>query len=188
MAASAIVTLAGGSLDQCLAASSLALQNSLGMICDPIANRVEAPCLGKNAMAAANALSAANMALAGFDHLIPFDEVLAAMDLCTLLVPGGDGTCQSLLRAAALGIPMVGTRRGAIPEIISNGQTGLLVEEDAEALASAWRRLMDDPAGRREMGAAARRDARFRFQPDRHAAWMERFYERTRERSLSASS
>ncbi len=45
-----------------------------------IANRVEAPCLGKNTMAAANALSAANMALAGFDHLIPFDEVLVAMD------------------------------------------------------------------------------------------------------------
>jgi glycosyltransferase involved in cell wall biosynthesis len=115
-------------------------------------------------------------------------EVLAAMDLCTLLVPARDGTCQSLLRAAALGIPMVGTRRGAIPEIISNGQTGLLVEEEPEALASAWRRLMDDPVGRREMGAAARRDARFRFQPDRHAAWMERFYERTRERSLSAVS
>jgi L-serine dehydratase len=50
------------------------------MICDPIANRVEAPCLGKNVMAASNALSCANMALAGYQHLIPFDEVVVAMN------------------------------------------------------------------------------------------------------------
>jgi len=48
----------------------------IGLICDPIANRVEAPCLGKNVMAAANALACANMALAGFDQVIPFDEVI----------------------------------------------------------------------------------------------------------------
>jgi len=80
MSAAGLVTLAGGSLEQAIAAASMALQSSFGMVCDPIANRVEAPCLGKNTMAAANALSAANMALAGFDHLIPFDEVLVAMD------------------------------------------------------------------------------------------------------------
>ena len=80
MSAAGLVTLAGGRLEQAIAAASMALQSSFGMICDPIANRVEAPCLGKNIMAAANALSAANMALAGFDHLIPFDEVLVAMD------------------------------------------------------------------------------------------------------------
>ena len=49
------------------------------MICDPIANRVEAPCLGKNVMAASNALSCANMALADYDPLIPLDEVIEAM-------------------------------------------------------------------------------------------------------------
>jgi L-serine dehydratase len=54
----------------------MALQSMLGLICDPIANRVEAPCLGKNVMAAANAISCANMALAGFDQVIPFDEVI----------------------------------------------------------------------------------------------------------------
>ena len=58
----------------------MALQNSLGMICDPVANRVEAPCLGKNIMAASNALSMANLALADYDHLIPLDEVIDAMD------------------------------------------------------------------------------------------------------------
>ncbi|MCB0844939.1 MAG: L-serine ammonia-lyase, iron-sulfur-dependent, subunit alpha, partial [Bacteroidetes bacterium] len=80
MAAAAIVTLGGGNLNQSLAAASMALQNSLGMICDPVANRVEAPCLGKNIMAASNALSMANLALADYDHLIPLDEVIDAMD------------------------------------------------------------------------------------------------------------
>jgi L-serine dehydratase len=73
------VGLAKGSLAQAISAASVALQNSLGMVCDPIANRVEAPCLGKNVMAASNALSCANMALANYDHLIPLDEVIEAM-------------------------------------------------------------------------------------------------------------
>jgi L-serine dehydratase len=78
MAAAALVTLAGGTRDQALAAASMALQSMLGLICDPIANRVEAPCLGKNVMAASNALACANMALADFDPLIPLDEVIDA--------------------------------------------------------------------------------------------------------------
>jgi L-serine dehydratase len=78
MAAAALVTLAGGTRDQAVAAASLAMQSMLGLICDPIANRVEAPCLGKNVMAASNALSCANMALSDFDPLIPLDEVIDA--------------------------------------------------------------------------------------------------------------
>jgi L-serine dehydratase len=80
MAAAALVTLAGGTARQALAAASMALQNVLGMICDPVANRVEVPCLGKNVMAASNALACANMALADYDSVIPLDEVIEAMD------------------------------------------------------------------------------------------------------------
>ncbi|MBL7977514.1 MAG: L-serine ammonia-lyase, iron-sulfur-dependent, subunit alpha [Bacteroidetes Order II. Incertae sedis bacterium] len=79
MAAAAIVGLRGGTLEQALAAASLALQNSLGVICDPIGNRVEAPCLGRNVMAASNALACANMALSDFEALIPLDEVIETM-------------------------------------------------------------------------------------------------------------
>ncbi len=78
MAAAALVELGGGTAAQCLSAASHALQNVLGLICDPVANRVEAPCLGRNVTGAANALVSANMALAGYDHLIPLDEVLDA--------------------------------------------------------------------------------------------------------------
>lgn len=87
MAAAALTWLAGGSNDQQMAAASLALQNSFGLVCDPIANRVEAPCLGKNVMAATNALSCANMALAGYNHLIPFDEVTIAMNKVAHQIP-----------------------------------------------------------------------------------------------------
>jgi L-serine dehydratase len=78
MAAAALVELAGGNAAQGLSAASHALQNVLGLVCDPIANRVEAPCLGRNIAGAANALACANIALAGYDHLIPLDEVLDA--------------------------------------------------------------------------------------------------------------
>lgn len=76
MAAAALTTLADGSLGQAIAAASMAMQNMLGLICDPVANRVEVPCLGKNVMAAANAIACANMALAGYDPVIPLDEVI----------------------------------------------------------------------------------------------------------------
>ena len=80
MAAAALATLGGSTIEQAVAAASMALQNSLGMVCDPVANRVEVPCLGKNVMAASNALACANMALAGYDPVIPLDEVIDAMD------------------------------------------------------------------------------------------------------------
>lgn len=77
MAAAALVTLGGGTQRQAVAAASMALQSMIGLICDPVANRVEVPCLGKNVMAAANALCCANMALADFDPVIPLDETIA---------------------------------------------------------------------------------------------------------------
>jgi L-serine dehydratase len=57
----------------------MSLQTSLGMVCDMIADRVEAPCLNRNVMAASTALSCANMALADYNHLIPLDEVVETM-------------------------------------------------------------------------------------------------------------
>jgi len=80
MAAAALAGLGNGSAAQSVAAASMALQNSMGLTCDPVANRVEVPCLGKNVMAASNALACANMALAGYDPVIGLDEVIAAAD------------------------------------------------------------------------------------------------------------
>ncbi len=79
MAAAALVELMGGNGQTALNAASMALQNTMGLICDPVANRVEVPCLGRNIMAALNAVAAANMGMAGFDHVIPAGEVIKAM-------------------------------------------------------------------------------------------------------------
>ncbi len=87
MAAAGLVTLFDGSVDQAIGAASMALQNTFGLVCDPVANRVEAPCLGKNVLMAGNALSAANMTLAGFDALIPLDEVIVAMHKVGQAIP-----------------------------------------------------------------------------------------------------
>ncbi|KPK82960.1 MAG: hypothetical protein AMS27_13535 [Bacteroides sp. SM23_62_1] len=79
MAASGLVQLMGGNTEQAVNAASMALQNCLGMICDPVADRVEVPCLGKNILAASNALNCASMSIAGYDHVIPLSEVIEAM-------------------------------------------------------------------------------------------------------------
>jgi len=79
MAAAGIVQLYGGSGEQSLAGASIALQNVLGLICDPVAEQAEVPCLGKNVLASVNAIASANMALAGVDPVIPLDEVIQAM-------------------------------------------------------------------------------------------------------------
>ncbi len=96
MASAGLVTLSQGNVQQAVGASSMALQNILGMVCDPVANRVEVPCLGKNVLAVGNALSSANMALAGYDQVIPLDEVIEAMDAVGRSLP-----CE--LRCTALG-------------------------------------------------------------------------------------
>jgi len=79
MAAAGLVDINGGTAWQAISAASMALQNQLGQICDPVAVRVEVPCLGKNILAATNALNSAIMALAGYDPVIPYDEVIDAM-------------------------------------------------------------------------------------------------------------
>ena len=66
----------GGTPKQCLDAGSLALSNLLGLVCDPIAGLVEAPCQNRNSIGATNALICAQQALAGIKALIPFDEMV----------------------------------------------------------------------------------------------------------------
>jgi L-serine dehydratase len=107
MAAAGIVELFGGDASQALGAASMAIQNTIGLVCDPIADRVEAPCLGKNTNAAVNALSSATMASSGFAHLIPLDQVLETVSRVSALMPACHkctGTGGLAVTEAALGI------------------------------------------------------------------------------------
>jgi len=79
MAAAASVELAGGTPYMCVEAGAIAIKCILGLVCDPIAGLVEAPCAKRNAMGAVNAMAAADMALSGVKSIIPFDEVVDAM-------------------------------------------------------------------------------------------------------------
>jgi len=79
MAASALTEMMGGSVSACLNAAAIALKNVLGLVCDPVAGLVEVPCSKRNAMGAANAVAAADMALCGITSVIPLDEVVKAM-------------------------------------------------------------------------------------------------------------
>lgn len=79
MAAAAIVEMAGGTPKQSAEAFAITLKNMLGLVCDPVAGLVEVPCVKRNAMGASNAITAADMALAGVTSRIPCDEVISAM-------------------------------------------------------------------------------------------------------------
>ena len=69
--------------------------------------------------------------------------------------------CRSAVEAQVAGTPVVGAARGALPEVVAHGKTGLLVdEEDPVALAEAIITLLKDEALRRQMGAAGREWAR----------------------------
>lgn len=79
MAAGALVSLRGGTNEQIGHAVAIALKNLMGLVCDPVAGLVEVPCVKRNVIGAVNAISAADMALAGIESRIPVDEVIDAM-------------------------------------------------------------------------------------------------------------
>ena len=79
MAAGALVSLRGGTNEQIGHAVAMALKNLMGLVCDPVAGLGEVPCVKRNVIGAVNAISAADMALAGIESRIPVDEVIDAM-------------------------------------------------------------------------------------------------------------
>ena len=79
MAAAAIIELRGGTIDNVFTAASFALKNIMGLVCDPVCGLVEYPCNLRNASGVVNAIISADLALAGVEALIPFDETVGAM-------------------------------------------------------------------------------------------------------------
>lgn len=79
MAASALVQLMGGKPEQMANACAMAVKNLLGLVCDPVGGLVEVPCVKRNVIGAMDAVSAAQMAMAGISSRVPPDQVLDAM-------------------------------------------------------------------------------------------------------------
>ncbi|WP_113884089.1 MULTISPECIES: L-serine ammonia-lyase, iron-sulfur-dependent, subunit alpha [Cytobacillus] len=116
MAAASIVEMAGGTPKQAAEAMAITLKNMLGLVCDPVAGLVEVPCVKRNAMGASNAMTAADMALAGITSRIPCDEVINAMYLIGQSMP------SALRETAEGGLAATPTGRRLQEEIFGKKQ------------------------------------------------------------------
>jgi glycosyltransferase involved in cell wall biosynthesis len=104
-------------------------------------------------------------------------DILRASDVF-VLSSRVEGNPLSVLEAMAAGLPVVSTAVGGVPELVREGETGLLVpSEDAGALAQAMQALVDDPARRQAMGAAARQYAVAHFDIRHTVRGYEQLYE-----------
>src|SRR5258708_938172 len=79
MGAGAVPYMMGATTHQSIPPAGLALKNTLGLVCDPVGGLVEVPCVKRNALFAVHGLTAAQLALAGIDSVIPMDEIVEAM-------------------------------------------------------------------------------------------------------------
>ena len=79
MAAAALTEIFDGTPQMVSDSCAIALKNTMGLVCDPVAGLVEVPCIKRNAMGVANAFTASELACAGIKSVIPADEVILAM-------------------------------------------------------------------------------------------------------------
>lgn len=126
MGAAGVAYMMGGTTRNSIQAAALALKNTLGLVCDPVGGLVEVPCVKRNALFAVHGLTAAQLALAGVESIIPMDEIVEAMVRIGRALPRG-------LRETAEG--------------------GLATTETGRAIAQ---RLKDDANRRRAERAAER--------------------------------
>lgn len=118
MAAGSLAYLLGGNAETISQAAAIALKNLMGLACDPVAGLVEVPCVKRNAVGAVNAVTAADMAMAGIASKIPPDEVIDAMKAV------GRGMSEAIRETGLGGI--AGTPTGqAIAEKLAQGVASL---------------------------------------------------------------
>jgi len=89
MGAAAVAYMMDGSPRQSIHAAAIALKNTLGLVCDPVGGLVEVPCVKRNALFAVHGLTAAQLALAGVESVIPMDEIVEAMVRIGRALPRG---------------------------------------------------------------------------------------------------
>jgi glycosyltransferase involved in cell wall biosynthesis len=103
-------------------------------------------------------------------------EVLSVLQALVFVVPGSDGSCRAVLEAMAMGIPTLASRRGALPDTVVHGETGLLLDEEPAAFAEALVDVCRRPDVWAARGAAARGRVLERHTPAHAAERLERLY------------
>jgi glycosyltransferase involved in cell wall biosynthesis len=121
---------------------------------------------------------AAHVGLPGYVAGDDYPPALACCDFKIFLVPGTDGTCRAVREAMATGLPVICSRRGLLPEIVRDGQDGLVVDDEPAPLARAMVTLARDEVLRRTLGASALRRAREDFSLGRQAEMVLAAYRR----------
>ncbi len=131
---------------------------------------------------------AANLGLADVVHFLghrrDVPDLLKALDIF-ILPSYSEGVSLALLEAMAAARPVIVSRVGGLPEVVEQGKTGLLIApRDADALAEALARLLDDPDLAKKLGAAARRRVRAHFSLDRLGKEINAIYEELVEKKF----
>ena len=107
-----------------------------------------------------------------------FRAVLSTFDAGLMLVPGSDGSCRAALQMAAMGKALVVARRGVLPEIVIDGETGIVVDDEPEDLAEALLEMAESADLRCQWGQAARRRMEEHFSLGRQVSDLEEVYAR----------
>ena len=105
-------------------------------------------------------------------------DTLALFDALLFLVPGSDGTCRALREAMSMAKPIIGARRGMIPELVDDGRTGLVVDDTPENIAAAIAKLAADRPAAQVMGKAGREKALRTWDLRKQAEQVAQAYER----------
>jgi glycosyltransferase involved in cell wall biosynthesis len=111
-----------------------------------------------------------------------YADYLAAIDFKIFLVPGSEGSCRAAREAMALGIPVLASRRGLLPDLVEDGRCGLVIDDTHENLVKAILRLARDKALRERLGRNAAQKAREHFNMDDQAEAIAGLYARLAER------
>ena len=120
--------------------------------------------------------------LPGYQTGDDFVRTIASMDVNIFLVPGTDGSCRAVREAMAMGVPIIASRRGMLPELVGNDERGLVIEDTPQNLANAIIALANDRKRRISFGQHARRFAMQHFPLDRQADIVGGIYRELMER------
>jgi glycosyltransferase involved in cell wall biosynthesis len=105
------------------------------------------------------------------------EKVLAAADI-VVLTSDNEGTPLSLIQAGMAGLPVVTTRVGSIPEVVLDGQTGIMTSLDVSEIADALEKLANNPTLRATMGKVAQKFTLLNFGVQRLVQDHEEFYKK----------